>query len=171
MALIVENGTGMATAESFLSASDIGIYLAKFGDSAAWDVASTAAQEQAAREATRWLEAKFTVRWIGERLTPTQALSWPRGNARDSDGHAVGYDSVPTRVKNATAVLAGKALTDDLLPDIAAGSGPLKSKAVHAGPVGKSVVFATQALPSKLYSLAYALLAPLLMPYGAMERG
>jgi hypothetical protein len=171
MALIVEDGTGKADAESYASVAGATTYLTSYGENVVWDTKTTTEQEVALRKATRWIEAMFTNRWIGERVYQLQALGWPRSNAVDQDDWQIGYDSVPVRVVQATAILATKALSEELLPDTAAGSGPIKSKSVSAGSVSKSVTFAGVAVPYKVYTLAQSLLRPRLQPVGVMERG
>lgn len=75
MALIVEDGTGMANAESLLSVADADAYHTAMGN-AAWGAATTAQKEAALRRATQYLDARY--QWQGDPLTATQALSWPR---------------------------------------------------------------------------------------------
>lgn len=121
MALIIEDGTGLANAESFVSVADADTYHGNRGNTA-WAALTTGQKEQDLRKATDYMEQVYRMRWAGYRKTTTQALSWPRYDVPLED---VGYgyafyasDSVPQIVKNACAELALKAATDELAPDI-----------------------------------------------------
>jgi hypothetical protein len=102
MALIVEDGTGLSDAESYISVADADAYITAYkGTNATWDSAATADKEVAARVATQYLD--ITYDWIGDKETSTQALDWPRVNAYDETGTAI--DGVPSNVEDATAEL------------------------------------------------------------------
>lgn len=120
MALIVEDGTGLAGAESFISVAGADAYLTSRGSD--WSSMSTTEKEQALRRATDYMEQMYRERWAGQRVTTTQALSWPRYFVpiKDaSDGYSYWpSDAVPTLVANACAALALKAAAGDLAPDV-----------------------------------------------------
>lgn len=102
MALVVEDGTGLANADSYTSVADADTYIAAYkSDVTAWDAATDAAKEVAARQATQHLD--FSYRWKGERETSTQSLDWPRVYAYDERGLA--YDGVPDALKQAESEL------------------------------------------------------------------
>jgi len=124
MALIVENGTGLADAEAYISVADATTYHAKLGNADAWDAIDD--KEAALRKATNAMTQFYRRRWLGFRVTQQQALDWPRAWVPFKDG-PVGYranpsyyaqDAVPTEGKNACAELALKTATDDLNPDL-----------------------------------------------------
>lgn len=172
MTLTVETGSGLSNADSYNTLAEITTHLADYGDDdAAYLALSTTEQEVRARNAFRFMGAAFATRWIGRRLLDSQSAAWPRSGAVDNDEFAVGYNSVPARVKQAHAILTAKASSAELLPDTAAGSGPLKSKEVHAGPVGKSVTYAGVAVPYPTYNLVLGILSPLLVSGLLLERG
>lgn len=100
MALIVEDGTGLANAESYISVVDADAYIAAYkGADSTWDAATEATKEIAARVATQYLDGLYD--WIGEKETSTQALDWPRVNAEDETGTLIA--GVPLAVEQATA--------------------------------------------------------------------
>jgi len=126
MALVVETGTGSATAESFVSVSDATTYHANRGNAAWAALASDAVREQCLRKATDYMQGQYRARWQGYKNTATQALAWPRAfvyiepfylGAVGSYPFLVASDIVPVEVKNACAELALKAATADLLAD------------------------------------------------------
>lgn len=86
MALIVEDGTGMATAQSYVSAAVATAYHALRGN-AAWALATEANQEAALVRACAALDGYGYNNWRGVRLSAAQALDWPRSGAWDKDGY------------------------------------------------------------------------------------
>jgi len=132
VALTVEDGTVVAGAEAYDTIANVSTYAGKIGD-ATWDALATdALREEAARRATRYMEAKWRLRWKGNKTVETQVLSWPRYNVTDEDEFVVDSDIVPQGVKEAFAeacILAGDTSVD-LQPDVAK-----LTKRVQAGSV------------------------------------
>jgi hypothetical protein len=127
MALVTEDGTGRADAESFVSVADATAYHAKRGNAAWAALASDEVREQMLRRATDYMEAIYHLRWAGVRKLTAQALSWPRYNVPIRDVMITQYypnDAVPAAVANACAELALRAIKGELAPDI----GPLKKR-------------------------------------------
>lgn len=113
MAMIVEDGTGLSSANSYLSIADADAYHSNRGN-ARWTGAD-AVKEAALIKATDYIEREYGTRWAsGYKATADQALSWPRINAWDKAGYAIDNDIVPGAVEQATAELALTALTEDL---------------------------------------------------------
>ena len=116
MALVVENGDGLSTAESYISTADADTYIAAFkGADATWDGATSSAKEVAARQATQYIDGLYN--WIGEVYSSTQALDWPRNYVYDERGYLV--EGIPTNLEQATAevmflIIAGTSLTVDV---------------------------------------------------------
>jgi hypothetical protein len=132
MALIVEDGSGKTDAESYISVSDATAYHAARGNAAWAALASDTVREQALRAATDYMLQAYRYQWAGSRKTATQALDWPRIDVPRLDTRQPLYSlqsyydesSVPTEVARACAVLALKASTGELAPDI----GRIKSR-------------------------------------------
>lgn len=132
MALITENGTGMATAESYISVSDADTYFAGRGITL-WATLLEAEKEQALRRATDYLLQVYRLRWKGSRVNGTQALDWPRSFVERDDYEFAGLngttqiggrfyfpsDEVPVEVARACAEMAFKAASGELAPDLA----------------------------------------------------
>lgn len=118
MTLIVEDGTGLSTSESFISVANADARIAALGlSSTEWTALDATGKEQALRRATSHLEGLYRDRWKGTRLLRTQALSWPRYGAV-VDEWQIESTLVPTDIANACAELAFKAAAGDLAPDI-----------------------------------------------------
>lgn len=139
MALVVETGEGLADAESYLSVSDCTAYDAAHNAVAAWASADTAARERALRLATQYLEVEFNQRWLGERLTETQRLAWPRTGV-ELDGQLVEDGTLPRALLDATAELAVRAVSGSLMPDISE-PGSIAAESVKVGPIETSTTY------------------------------
>lgn len=116
MALEVEDGTGKANAESYVSVADATTRHAALGDDT-WAALTTAQMEEALRRATNYMTQAYRTRWTGLRRHSTQALDWPRYDVC-VDGFYIDSDSVPADIANACADLALKAAAGDLNADL-----------------------------------------------------
>lgn len=152
--LIVETGTGLADAESYLTVADFKGYCDKRGLS--YDGQSDTVIEQKLRIATGYIDT--VKRYKGQRLLSEQALEFPRANLTDWGGLAVA--GVPGRVKQACAELAFKAFTENLYVDLDRG-GMVTSQSV--GPM--SVSYSDKAPVGKSYMTAMKLLEPYTRDY------
>lgn len=146
MSLIVEDGTGKADAESYISVADADTYHAARGNTT-WAALTTAVKEQSLRKATEYIEGYYT--FIGYRKTSTQMLAWPRYQAArvDLSMYGIAYWSdtaVPLPVARACAELALVASTEDLSPALEAQA--LREK---VGPI--EVQYAPGAIQYKRY--------------------
>ena len=120
MSLIVEDGSIVSGAESYISVEDASAYHAARGN-AAWAALTTdALREAALRRATDYMRQAYRSRWQGYKVNEDQALDWPRYDV-EVEGYAVDSDIVPTEVKNACAELALRASAADLNPDLTQG--------------------------------------------------
>lgn len=115
MALIVEDGTGLANAESFASVAEADAYHAKRGN-AAWAALTEQVKEQLLIKATDYVENTFAASWTGVSLGLTQALSWPRRYAPIAGYVNTFYSGVPKALKEATIELALIANSTPLMP-------------------------------------------------------
>lgn len=116
MALIVEDGTGLANAESYAAVADADTRLANLGMTD-WALLVTAEKEQALRRAAAYMEQAYRERWQGYRRKIDQALSWPRWWVT-VDQFPISPDIVPPVVANACIDLALKAAAGDLNADL-----------------------------------------------------
>ena len=120
MSLIVEDGSVVTGAESYISVADATTYNTARGN-AAWAALTTdALREAALRKATDFMRQVYRSRWQGYKVNEDQALDWPRYDV-EVEGYAVDSDIVPTEVKNACAELALKASAAELNPDLTQG--------------------------------------------------
>jgi len=125
MSLIVENGTGMANAESYSSVAEADTYFANRGNET-WTDLDSVQKEIALRKATDYMLQNYRLSWKGARVNSIQALDWPRYSVftdelvpgMQASRIQVPSNIVPKEVKIACFELALKTLTgDDLAPD------------------------------------------------------
>lgn len=160
MAIVVEDGTGRADAETYAAVAELDAHCAAHGLSL---TGRTEPQKEAAlRKAAAFVDTLG--RYKGRRLLAAQALEFPREGLVDWGGHPV--PGVPTRVKRACLDLAFKALSGELLADLDRG-GRIASETV--GPI--SVSYAPDAPAGRTYQQAEKLLAPYLREATPTMRG
>jgi len=118
MALIAEDGTGRADAESLCSLVAATTHHAAMGNAAWAALASDTLREQALRRATAYMAAIYGPLWTGRRVTAAQALDWPRVDAMRAEVDSYWpTNAVPPAVVKACAELALRASAGDLLGD------------------------------------------------------
>lgn len=157
MSLVVEDGTGLSTAEAYCSVAEATAYHAARGNTA-WEDLDSDIQEQCLRKASSYMVGEYCLRWRGNRLNETQTLDWPRSLVPRRDvafGAYCPQDSVPQEVKNACASLALRAATAELIKD----QGQRKSS-VTVGPI--STTYEAGSKVSVTYSEIDAMLRPFL---------
>lgn len=167
MAFVVEDGTGLATANAYTSAAAARSYWIEQGvvltplDTAAPGVVSL---ETGIIAATRYMEQRFRGRYKGTiQFPPTtspvfagQGLSFPRLCLYDVNGYLI--TGVPVRVAQACAEYMKRAITADLMPDPTL-AGNLTSKTVKAGPIETSFTLNPGNIIIKPYPTADALIS------------
>lgn len=135
MSLIVEDGTGLTTAESYVSVADADAYHSAFGNTA-W-TGTTGAKEIALRRATQYIDSRY--RFRGVRKDADQALEWPRV-WYEPDGRTESWP--PKLLEQACCEAALRALSDTLRADVSADQvteetvGPITVK--YAGKSGQT---------------------------------
>lgn len=131
MPIIVEDGTGRADAETYISVADADTYHNLRGNTS-WAGLAVATKESSLRKATEYMMQVYRLRWKGSRVSTAQALDWPRQWVEYEDysfvtvtgsqviGGLVYYPSnkVPEEVRRACAELALRASSATLAPDL-----------------------------------------------------
>ena len=168
MALIVEDGTGLSTAESFLSVADAVTILGNFGLDVVFSTKTTSEQEAALRNATLFIEDRYSHRYNGVVTNETQALSWPRYNATRISTQAVLSSVVPVEVEKAVAFVAEEQFTTSVFNGdtavisseaVGLGSGAITESVTYVG--GKSQTFESNAADFALTPLLHSNGTPL----------
>jgi hypothetical protein len=167
--MIVENGTGVPDADSYVTVLEADAYLASRGVPAAWAALDDTAKAALLVRATDYMQAAYRGRWKGFRRSDTQALDWPRQGVMLDDlpyGALVKFDIVPGQVKAAQIELATRQMTagdTPLMQDLTRG---VVSETI--GPI--STTYDTHSPQQVRYAQVDALLSPLLATTGAMMK-
>jgi hypothetical protein len=104
MAFTVEDGTGLANANAFISVAFANAYFADTGNTV-WDAYTDTVCEQAIVRATAYLSNAFS--WKGTPVLPrVQALAWPRTGVKDGEGYDVPVSPIPIEIRRACAEIA-----------------------------------------------------------------
>ena len=155
MALVVEDGTGLANAESYVSIPA--------------SPSPTAQKEAYLRKATEYLDNRYGDAYQGARVTTTQALGWPRAYAV-VDGVEVAEDALPTQLIRATcevALLLAQGV--DITPVLERG-GRIKALTQVVGPLSERTAWADDASPYATFTAVDRWIKPLL-DYGTGING
>lgn len=130
MAYTVEDGTGVADANSYVLVAEADLYFADRGVGT-WATLNTAQKQAALVKATDYLDQRYGSRYVGVKYSATQSLEWPR---LDSNFDT---DEIPPKLKYACFEYALRASAAELAPDPlmdAAGVSMVTTR-VAAGPV------------------------------------
>jgi hypothetical protein len=95
----VEDGTGLAAANSFGTVAEADDYHEGRGNTAWAAIASSDLKEDCLVRGADYIEKRFGHKFRGFRRSGDQGMSWPRLDAWDNDGYA--FDDVPTKLKQA----------------------------------------------------------------------
>lgn len=105
MALIVETGSIIANADTFISLVDAEAYIAAKVAPSEWTAASDIAKESALRVGTIIVNSRY--RYAGKLVNPTtQPLNWPRYDAYDSEERFYDSETIPKIIKDAVCEFA-----------------------------------------------------------------
>ena len=114
MALVKEDGSIVAGANSYANATDADTYQTDRGRQA-WLDADSAVKDAALVRATEYIESRFGLKFAGEPLGDVQTLAWPRSGAcYPRTGNDFPTDEVPVDVVNATILYAEQVIGDGL---------------------------------------------------------
>lgn len=144
MALIVEDGTIVAGADSYRSLVDAATYHAAMGHTAWASVAySDSDREAAMRRAVVEMEARYLGLWSGTKRNDSETVTyqqraWPRTGVLDEDGVELDDQVIPVVVPNAQCEIALIILTGGsfLVQEVSAEEQSISSESV--GPISIS---------------------------------
>ncbi len=115
MAFTIEDGSGVAAANAYVSVADVDTHHSDTGNTR-WADLQTDEKQTAIVRATFYVDKRFGKRFRGTKQSKSQGLEWPRLNAMDDDGFL--YDDVPVPLKRAIAEYALRAaICQTLAPD------------------------------------------------------
>lgn len=99
MALVKEDGSGVANADTWAAISDADAYATRM-NYIAWVDGEQEQKEAALRRGVFYLDAVYGSRYAGVKANPfaEQSLSWPRSYVVDDDGYPVDDDAIPVNL-------------------------------------------------------------------------
>jgi hypothetical protein len=113
MSLVIEDGTEVASAQSYVTAAEVTAYATQRG--IVLPSVADAAVEILIHKAMDLVES-LESRFQGARVTDTQVLSWPRKEV-SVNGFPVPETTIPALLKKALCQLATDAASIDLMPN------------------------------------------------------
>lgn len=169
MTLVVEDGTGLSTAEAYASVAEANAYWADRNSPAAWTASTDAQKEAALRMASAYLDLRNSGLWRGSRYSAPQRLAWPRSGVV-VDGVTFDVTPLPRLLKEACieAALKQRTETAGLLPDDATPN--VTSESVSVGSLSKSATYAGGKSAVKRFTVVENLVAPLISFSSQLER-
>ena len=109
---VVEDGTGLTSATSYISVADADdILTVNIHSASAWDALTDPDKERLLAWASRYLDT--FARWNGRKTVETSALRWPRTGVKDRDGVVILGTAIPRQLKIATAEMARFLIAED----------------------------------------------------------
>lgn len=149
----VEDGTGVAGANAYLTVADADDYHRLRGNHA-WLEKPLGEKQAALVRATDYIEITFGPGFLGTRRTADQGLHWPAFDAWENGEELEG---VPLGVREACAEYALRAVegSDVLAPDASHG-GAIVSESETEGGVSRSVTYAQASASSVMRSIPNA---------------
>lgn len=163
MALTVEDGTGLANADSYVSEADADTYVTAYEPEgfATWNAATSGAKEVALRKATQWLDIRFADRWKGIKKNSTMSLDWPRSGVC-IENVQIASTELPTRLTQATIEAAVRFLSGELQADVAADSQGIRRERSELAVLKEEIEYAGQKSTQKSTPKLLSLVGPLI---------
>jgi hypothetical protein len=112
VSFVVEDGTGLDDATSYVSVAEANAYLAaNIHKSSTWNALALPTRQALLVWASRYLDQRAS--WKGTKTVETSALRWPREGVYDVDDNLIESDVIPPALKQATIEMARYLITDD----------------------------------------------------------
>lgn len=164
MEIIVEDGSNVAGANSYVSLTDADTYH-EARQNTSWVQASNDAKTGAILRAMAYLES---VAWAGMRVLRDQALMWPRAGVVDRDGYELASNAIPRALVSALCELALREVSSpgSTSPDLERG-GMVKREKVDV----LEVEYQDGAPGVTVFTVVDRLLVGLKAPRGSFEIG
>lgn len=110
MAIIVEDGTNVTGANSYVSVADCKTYLDLRGYI---DWGLEPFTEQSLFRAADYIERKYKLFWKGKATNTDQSLAFPRAGIIDENGRTLPSDEIPQELIDAQCILANLTIDAD----------------------------------------------------------
>lgn len=172
--VIVEDGTGVTGANSYISRAHADAFFEIYAFNAEWIAATTTVKDAALVQAAMILDRQFV--WNGKRSAPsTQEMQWPRMQVSEPDRQVPSND-IPKAIREANSLIALAILQSDAFMTRDPGAGGADQIAgINLGSGALQVDFQPQsnegASSLRHKTLVSAEVQALLEPYGAFRLG
>jgi len=115
--LIVEDGTGVEGANSYISVEDADAHIEMYCENAAtWLALEQDEKELRLIRATRFIDN--AVFWVSTKTSDSNSLQWPRNEYIATYDRIIKSDEIPIELKQATAELANESIHTALTTDV-----------------------------------------------------
>ena len=140
MSLIVEDGSIVTDAESYVSVTDADVYLAKYGKDAVWSTKTVEQKEVLLRSSRLYMDTKYN--WKGSQATQGHTTNWPRSEVY-IEGTLLGSEFIPVDISNANATLAAESASSELYRNVDNGTTGqrIASTSDAVGPLSSSIAY------------------------------
>lgn len=168
--IVVEDGTGLSTANSYMSSTTANGHLEEWYKILGLSAAPTVGDIDCTT-GTYWLDTEFVNRWKGFRLNQDQALAFPRVGIVDFDGWYVDSDEVPAKIVVAASIMAYYANTEasSIMPNQSS-PGTIKREKKKAAVIEKEVEYMGGKEQEKYYRVVEDLLRDFITAHTPVER-
>lgn len=112
MTIIVEDGTEVTDANSYVSVADCKIYLDLRGY-LDWGNVDDATKDRSLFLAADYIERKYKLRWKGFSNSSTQSMTFPRTGIIDENGYTLLSTVIPQELIDAQCLLANLTVDED----------------------------------------------------------
>lgn len=169
MGFTVEDGTGVAGANSYVDVAYADGFFLDRGYSEWAAIATTGEKQALLIQATDYIESLYARRFIGEMTSMSQPLSWPRTGTDDYRDVAFGVNEIPEALKRAQCLYAIQAKSGPLMPvpEVDASGFAVVTTRKAVGPIEKEFrAVGSQGRPQTVrsYPLPDAQMTTLLIP-------
>lgn len=162
MSLVVEDGSGLSTANSYSSVADADSYVADHGADTVWSAASDDDKETALILGTQFIDLLYATRFKGVKENNENALCFPRMGCTDEDGYDIYSDVVPNKIVYAAIEAAVRSINGDDFLAMQSNPGLIKSETKKIAVLEKSIEYVHGKDQEPYYPRIEALVRPFL---------
>lgn len=171
---IVEDGSGLAGANSYSDVATANQYHLNHGNPPTWTNLSENDRRFHLREGTQFLDGEYRARYRGTKRTLAQALEHPRNSIVDKAGFRRASDELVREIIDACAIAAFRsaeaAAANTVLVPVIVDEGTVKKTRKRLDVLEEEIVYESPNLPTTTYRLLEFVLDPILHPRGGVIR-
>lgn len=166
---VVEDGSGVSGANSYIEVADADQYHENFGNPSAWSSLSDDDKKEHLRIATQYVDLSSKGHWKGDKVDKNQALAWPRYYVYDYDDNLLDNNIVPQTVKDAVCVMALESANGTAILATLTNPGIIKKTKDKVGPITEEIEYVDGDSPEPEFAKADQMLAEWLRGGGSVS--